>query len=192
MLVLFGDSLFSGFATTRHIPAQVRSEKTVLSDEPLTSVAQVIKESIPSTEVCALPGHAPHQVRQWFDLTPQWRDRPTIFWFGRCLKPIEPEEIVYTHIVLAQQMRAPWWICAVPGSGREERKGTLGRVIAINDGLRLFAKDAFLNPIEEMGGQVVFPEERRMDHVHPNCETNRAIANWLIERTIGALARSAA
>jgi hypothetical protein len=191
MLALYGDSMLSGFPTTREIPQSCIAPHTVLSDEPLVTIPQAMREDGIEVECCALPGFTSAQVLEWFNLTPQWRCFPSVFWFGRCEKPIDPARIVEAHAYMIERMTAPWWVCALPVTANEVARQTTGLVELTNEMLQKLAGDRFLDPLRAIGAAPVLPLDKRMDSFHPNSEANRLIARWLIGNTVGALARAA-
>ena len=177
--------MLSGFPTTGDIPASCIAPHTVISDERLTTPADVMRELVPGSEVCALPGLTSSTVLNWIRATPQWWDRPTVFWFGRCEKPVNGLTVVGTLALMARQMTAPWWACAIPTTQNEIAQSRTELVNEANAMIAEFAGDRFLDPIRAMGGDPVLPLDKRLDHFHPNSETNRAMATWIVNQTIG-------
>ena len=185
MLILRGDSMLSGFPTTGDIPASCLAPHTVISEEKLTTPADVVRQIVPGSEVCALPGLTCSAVLQWFRATPVWWDKPTVFWFGRCEKPVNGLMVVGALAMMVREMKAPWWACAIPITPQEVELSRTGPVDEANAMIAEFEGDRFLDPIRAMGGNPVLPLDKRLDKFHPNSETNRALATWIVNQTIG-------
>lgn len=184
MLALYGCSMISGFPTTRHIPAGCITSHTIISDAPIVSVPQAMREEGIEVKACAAPGLNSEQVRTWFDEVPQWHDCPSIFWVGRNDYPTKCRDTVSIFKSMVNRVTGEWWICAAPYQTGDE-----GRVCMFercNRELRDFAGERFLDPLYAIGGERVLPERYRLDRVHPTSEANRLIARWLIANTIGA------
>jgi hypothetical protein len=189
MLVLYGDSMLSGFPTMREIPSHMILPGTVITDEPLVSIPQSMRELGVEVQCCAEPAHTSVETQKWFDQVPQWWGEPTIFWFGRCEKPISHAPVLTALRHMTERVTGQWWVCAIPMSIRDTAKGTDGLVRDANSAIRDFAEDRFLDPIDATGGNPL-PAAKRIDVLHPNSDTNLAIASWLLKNTIWKQARS--
>lgn len=190
MLVLYGCSMVSGFPTTRHIPAGCVKPYTVISDEPLVSVPQAMREQGFEVQSCAAPGLNSEQVRTWFNEVSKWHGCPSVFWVGRNDYPTKCRDTVDIFKDMVSRVTGEWWICAAPYQPGDEGRNCMFE--RCNRELHAFAGERFLDPLYAIGGERVLPQKYRLDRVHPTSEANRLIASWLIANTIGATAQAQA
>ena len=181
-LILRGDSMLSGFATTFDIPANCLASHTILSAEPLTSIACEMRIIFPDTLSMALPGHTTEDVLQWFDLTEDWWYHPTIFWFGRCDKPVNPSVVVDTLSRMVSKLNNEWWILPIPVTQKEIESDRAEPIEQANLIISQFAGLHYLSPLEELYQSSLLPLSRRIDKFHPNNLGCKEIASWLFNR----------
>lgn len=186
-LIMYGDSMVSGFATTRDIPDTCVADHTVISDDKLTSLSEAVCELAPGSQAFARPGFQSDQVAEFFRATPQWRDNPTLFWFGRCEKPVSGRNVVAALKGMTAQLTGPWWVCAIPTSQKEVEQSRTAPVDEANALISDFAGERFLDPIRALCGAPVLSLAWRLDKFHPTSAANRALACWIVNRTIGSL-----
>jgi hypothetical protein len=180
-LVVRGDSMVSGFPTTRDIPDNCLCWDPPINREPLVSLGEAITRRAPDTIVCALPGIASAGIVEWFDLTPIWWGHPTVFWFGRCEKPLRPEPIIAALEHMTPKLTAPWIVCAITMTLNEQMQARTEPVIRTNQKLRAYAGERFYDPIRAVGGDHLLPVWMRVDTMHPNNSGAKAIARSLLK-----------
>jgi hypothetical protein len=174
--------MVSGFPTTIDIPHNCLRWDTWLTEEPLINVAEALLRRAPDTIVCALPGLTSAGIVEWFDLTPVWWNFPTVFWFGRCEKPLRPEPIIAALEHMTPKLTAPWIVCAITMTLSEQMQARTEPVIRTNKKLRAYAGDRFFDPIRAVGGDHLLPVWMRLDTLHPNYSGAKAVARALLKK----------
>lgn len=184
MIVLRGDSMFDGFKNTLEIPKSCVASHTVLSADPLTCLYAEIARIYPNTIMQAKTGQTTPDVYESFQNSENLWSYPTIFWYGRCDKPINGQGVLAALEAMVACLKSEWWICAVPVTANEFRDGRTHLVDQANDTLAAFAGHRFLNPIKALYSEKLLPASRRLDTFHPNDLACGEIAKWLIAHTI--------
>lgn len=192
MLALYGCSMTSGFPCTRDIPKHCLESWSVVSDEPIVTIPQVLRNRLgeDNVQICALPGIGSAEVRKWFEAVPQWWGEPSIFWPGRNDRPSQCKDTAANFIAMAQQATGPWWM--MPSTLVDSDLDAYSMFDRVNDELREFAGDRFIDPVMSLFGTRVIPREWRLDKIHPSSRCNELFADWLIANTIGAQAQTQA
>lgn len=178
---LFGTSMISGFQNVSEIPPACLDHISQVNSDPLLSLPKALAMHGVKTNVCAAPGLSVSEVNTWFDAVPQWHDLPTVFWFGRNRQNID--QVVFELANMVRHLSS-WWVCPIPKVETDQGQSFYDD---LNSELRDFAGDRFLDPVSAISGRDVLPRNMRLDRVHPNCNTNKKIADYLIGQTLGQL-----
>lgn len=184
MIVLHGDSMFSGFKNTLEIPKGCVAPHTVLSDAPLTSLYAEIARRHPDRVMQARMGQTTPDVCATFTQAEALWVYPTIFWYGRCDKPIDGPGVLAALEQMTARMSSDWWVCAISVTANEARDHRTHRVDEANAMLSAFARHRFLDPIRALYGDSLLPVHRRLDTFHPNEVACGELAEWLLDHTV--------
>lgn len=192
MLVLYGDSMLSGFPTTRDIPPSCRLPQTVVSDAPLVTIPSAMRSFGLDVANCSLPGHRSDDVLKWFNEVPQWWGCPTVFSFGFNDRPQNAATVLNALDRMSSRLTEGWWFVAMPVTSNQVADNRSARIIEANAEIARQIGKHFLDPMQSLWGSPLPPAHRRIDCIHPTSEANRLIARWLIANTIGAMGEALA